>query len=118
NREALMKAAVARKPHNKEHIVMIAIIEGILSLLLPAAVVAGTKHTTGETTTKPSITSRWPSTGKATPITATSPSPRKLTTKVTEKLPAYFARPPGRKRSTPAITPRSSASWEQSPRQR
>jgi rubrerythrin len=30
---------------------MIAIIEGILSLLLPAAVVAGAKHTTGETTT-------------------------------------------------------------------
>jgi len=30
---------------------MMATIEGILSLLLPAAVVAGAKHTTGETTT-------------------------------------------------------------------
>ena len=30
---------------------MIATIEGILSLLMPAAVVAGAKHSTGETTT-------------------------------------------------------------------
>jgi rubrerythrin len=44
-------AASNQREHNKEHLIMIATIEGILSLLLPAAVVAGVKRTTGETTT-------------------------------------------------------------------
>jgi rubrerythrin len=43
-------AASDQREHNKEHLIMIATIEGILSLLLPAAVVAGVKHTTRETT--------------------------------------------------------------------
>jgi hypothetical protein len=36
------------REHNKERLVMIGALEGILSLLLPAAVVAGAKHTTDE----------------------------------------------------------------------
>ena len=96
---------------------MIANIEAILSLLLPAAVVAGAKHTAGETTTTLDNL-QVAFNGKATLITATSPSARKLTTKVTGKLPASFARRPVRKRSTPAITQLSSACSVQSPRQR
>jgi hypothetical protein len=36
--------AIIKRDHNKERLVMI-VLEGILSLLLPAAVVAGAKHT-------------------------------------------------------------------------
>ena len=37
-------ASNKKREHNKERLVMI-VLEGILSLLLPAAVVAGAKHT-------------------------------------------------------------------------
>jgi hypothetical protein len=41
-------ASNKKREHNKERLVMIVTLEGILSLLLPAAVVAGAKHTTDE----------------------------------------------------------------------
>jgi len=58
-------ASNKKREHNKERLVMIVTLEGILSLLLPAAVVAGAKHTTDklasllEPTSK--ITQRGPS---------------------------------------------------------
>jgi hypothetical protein len=39
-------ASDKKREHTKERLVMIVTLEGVLSLLLPAAVVAGAKHTT------------------------------------------------------------------------